>query len=223
MSDEVHVGVAHLLSDTFQVGARICAHRALGIEERYDSPGGAGVDVSNEHRSSVMLSIISSVAFLESIVNELLGLNHDRLVEVLKPDSNTASWNPAPEAALKMATWWADGGARASTADKYSALYLCCSREFDAGANPAQAAFDVIELRDSLIHYRPHWNSQNGTLHRLEQRLRSRKLARNPLVLGDTWPLSYLSAATAFWALDATTALAAGARAVHNDALSAGR
>lgn len=95
-----------------------------------------------QHRSFVVGSIISSVSFLESVINEFF----------------SSPQKLAPELKERLSAVWMIENFRrtARTLEKFqSALQLAEKSQFDKGANPYQDAKSVIDLRNALIHFIP--------------------------------------------------------------------
>ncbi len=127
-----------------------------------------------QHRSFVSSSIISSVAFLESVINEFFSTPQE-------VDSELR--------ARLSAIWAIENFTRtARTLEKYqAALKLAEKNQFEKGTNPYQDAKNVIGLRNALIHFVPEIKPTHGKpgveipLDDLGERLRG-KFKENPLL-----------------------------------------
>ena len=124
--------------------AALFAKKALFIERA------ATADRSRfiEHASYVSASIVTSVAFLESFINEVL-------VELAEFPGGRL-W---PERHKLFSRLWALGIPRTasySILEKYQITLIVSGAEaFDVGKKPYQDAQTVVALRNELIHYTP--------------------------------------------------------------------
>jgi hypothetical protein len=179
------------------------AHEARTIEASH--AGRSQFD--RAHRSYVLSSILSSVAYLEGMVNELFedaddghGLTGDGYLSPLTTDVQRA-----------MGAFWATNkkNRRLSIVDKYQQLVGCAGLpRMDAGKAPIQDVTLVIKLRNALVHYTPEHVAAD-VAHELDA-LRPRFDA-NPLMVGTGnawWPDHCLGAGCADWAHQSVTALA---------------
>jgi hypothetical protein len=72
---------------------------------------------------------------------------------------------------------------RAPILEKYQWILILSGKEaFERGSSPFQPAADLIELRDSLVHFKPEWDDDARINERIEARL-SGKFALNLLAM----------------------------------------
>lgn len=105
--------------------------------------------IREQHRSLVIGTILSAVAFLEAAINELFSVATDSLLSTPKLD---------PELKQKLAALWALDNFRrtARLLEKYQcALQLAGKKTFDKGINPYQDAKNLIDIRNALVHFVP--------------------------------------------------------------------
>jgi hypothetical protein len=160
-----------------------------------------------EHRSNAVGAVLSGVAFLEVLVNEVFqDAADDRLsrISALQP-----KW-----VALMGGFWGASegGGRYVGILDKYQmALLFADKPRFNRGDNIFQNAQILIEIRNRLIHFRPA-TVTHGQIASDEQRWGGR-FGDNALMAGtgNPWfPDKCLGAGCAEWA-DRTVTTFAGA------------
>jgi|SRR6516164_3970668 hypothetical protein len=125
-------------------GAKHFAALARSIEDAHDGPPRFSV----RHRAYVTNSILSSVAFLEALINEFFDDAEDGHLVYLK--------NLTDEQREKVAVLWKlPSIERASILDKFQiALVAVGAAQFDKGAAPFQDAVALVKLRNQLVHAR---------------------------------------------------------------------
>jgi hypothetical protein len=107
------------------------------------------------HRSSVVNSIFSAVAFLESAINELYQDAYDDHLAYIAPldpavrDSIASFWKIAAEQNVQARS-------RLGTTEKYEiALALTHSEQFDHDSELHTDVRLVIRIQNALVHYKP--------------------------------------------------------------------
>lgn len=122
--------------------ARSCA----AIEKTHD--GKYSEELFTQHRAYVIGAIFGAVSFLEATVNELFKdtvENPHGPIKELKRD-----------AIERMATMWKLQVERQSILNKFQiALLLAHKKVFDIGKEPYQSVNLLVELRNTLVHYKP--------------------------------------------------------------------
>lgn len=188
--DTVSVASRHYLASEHLWSALHGARLARQLE----GTRAQGVGFSPEHRSYVVTSLLSSVAFLEAVVNEVF---------VDAVDSNSRVASLGSRCIELMAETWLTSERGLGTLDKYQmALLFAGKPRFLKGENPYQDVSSVITIRNSLIHFKPRWHD-HGETEQLEKRL-SGKFDLNPYLAGtgNPWfPGKVLSAGCAEWAV----------------------
>jgi len=118
-----------------------CAVESKESDDYYDN---------SNHQANVISSILFSVLYLESTINEFYinvadGLNLGR--------------NIKPEFRDKIIEFWqSDKLKSCSILQKYqSALSFMDRNKFDENFNPFQNIKILISLRNYLVHYKPEW------------------------------------------------------------------
>jgi hypothetical protein len=172
---------------------------ATDIENSSNSPPHFDI----QHRAYVTSSILSSIAFLECAINELLKDvvdKHESYIENIDDASKD-----------RLAIMWelTEGNNRyVSVLEKYQrVLKYCQKKEFMKGENPYQDADLAIKIRNELMHYKPQsygGNIQHGFISKL-----AGKFSNNPLMNGSDnpyFPDKCLGSSCADWAVSSTEA-----------------
>ncbi|MFE9582431.1 hypothetical protein ACFYO1_39070 [Nocardia sp. NPDC006044] len=174
---------------TARHAARKCGEResAVLLENRIDL----------EHRSLTMSAVISSVCFLEALVNEAFA---DVADNAGRPTTGTEGISD--HAAAVMAELWNGAESlekRLSILEKYQlALVSAGKPRMDPGAMPYQGAKKLIDLRNALVHFKPAWE-QVDVEHKLRKSVRD-LFAENQQPVGLPWfPNRCLGAGCAEW------------------------
>lgn len=160
-----------------------------------------------EHRAYVLSSVLSSVGFLEAMINELFQDAYDGHA----PDGGAITPLTTNTRQL-MAEYWRsmEQGERGRILDKYQALLRFAGQPvMDEGAQPYQDAKLATQLRNAIAHFRPQDLSADEPAD-MEKRLRG-KFADNRLMVGSGnpwWADKCLGWGCADWTLRAVTALA---------------
>jgi hypothetical protein len=197
ISSRHYIASQHLWAARHQ--ARLCAE----LEADDDA---APFDI--RHRTFAIGTVLSSVAFLEALVNEIFQDAADSATHI------SGRIEPLGEHCIAlMAEFWnaSEGGSRyVGVLDKFQmALLFADKPKFDSGANPYQDTKLLIGIRNRLVHFRPAWQTQ-GDIGRDEQRMRG-KFADNRLMseLRNPWfPDKCLGAGCAEWSWQTSLRLA---------------
>jgi hypothetical protein len=163
------------------------------------------------HRSHAITAVLSAVAFLEAIVNEVWQDAADS-----KPGEHTAYTDGIPNAALAtMRELW-NGKENAermlSPLSKFQVALVCAGHQRMAiGAEPYQSVDVLIDLRNGLVHFKPHWWHDDGRGEAKFVAALRGKLAghENKQPIGEPWfPNKVLGAGCADWACSSVIAFA---------------
>ena len=129
--------------------------------------------IIREHKACVKTTVMLSVAFVESLINELFSDCADI------PKSETLG--QGLDIKVMGALWSANYLSKMSILDKYTlALKLNNKTPFDKGRSPWQGMSSLIDLRNELVHYKPETINYDGEdVHRVEKLLKG-KFAENP-------------------------------------------
>jgi hypothetical protein len=188
----------HLLSSAGRL-----AELAKQIEDSHS--GESRFDLA--HRTYVLSSVLSSVGFLEAMINELFQDAYDGHA----PDGGAI----APlsiNTRLLMAEYWRslEQGERGRILDKYQALLTFAGQPtLEEGRQPYQDVRLALQLRNAIAHFRPQLLSADEPA-KMEKWLRG-KFADNRLMEGSGnswWPDKCLGWGCADWSMRAVTALA---------------
>ncbi len=155
----------------------------------------------------VLGSILSSVAFLEALINELVS------------DAREGNRGQLKSLPIEDRKWILNipETARYSILDKYRMFLALVRRDpFDEKRRPFQDVKHLIELRNALAHFKPEWiehdrsrTQDQKTLHKFEKSLRSR-FSPNPIVGAGNpfYPNKCLGHGCAAWAVTSSLSLA---------------
>ena len=197
----VHVSIRHYYSPRLLWTAQHHAELAGELEEAL----AGGTPFSIEHHGYVLSSIITSVAFLEAMINELF---QDAADDHAPADGYVAPLSE--ECRRTMAEVWAiTRGGRISALEKYDSLLRSARAPLlDRKSDTVKDAGAAIDLRNRLIHFRPEDRSVDDS-HAME-RIRG-KFPDNTLIAGSGnawWPDHALGNGAAVWAHRSVKALA---------------
>jgi hypothetical protein len=142
-----------------------------------------------EHWAYVVGAVLSSVAFLEGLINELFLDAVDYEGSDPKPEAPHPSnpIHPLPARARElMAQMWPILEKRGVLDKFHAALVLAGKEPFNPGVSALHKAVRVlIELRNNLVHYKPEWSSGDPAEYsNLEKRLRGQGFPLNPVFDG---------------------------------------
>lgn len=208
VSEAVHVSDRHYFSILHLWSTFTFARRC---QEREDSLIGVTA-YDAEHRSLAISSVLSAVAFLEGLSNEVFQDAADRDQGVYT-SPHIVSFSDET-VALYSAFWNAkkNGESYGRVLDKFQiALTLAGKPRFNKGCNPYQDAQYLITLRNDLVHARPksrvHGEPDTKHDHGLAKRFKSNRLMEN--AGSNPWyPDKCLGAGCARWAAESAKRLA---------------
>ncbi len=194
----VHLDSAKILSKDAKELENQYESDSLG--DRFESDSAARV----AHDGYVSNSIISSMAFLESVINEF----YDKLmVSVNSWEEEAREFAPSEEIVYQIFSGLRDIEPREfqtkPTLRKYQLMLMYHGRErFAKGNNPFQGAATVRAIRNKLVHFDPDWYDSEEPLQTPVNL--PMDLKKNPFwEVDNREPESYLSHETADWCLEA--------------------
>jgi hypothetical protein len=177
-------------------------HARLCAELEAEKTGKTAFDI--QHRAYAVSAVLSSVVFLEALVNETF---QDAA------DGNASRIAPLDQRCIDlMGEYWndSDGGRHVSILEKFEKALLFADRpRLDRGATPYQDAKLLIGIRNRLVHFRPAWMTA-GEQTKEEAKVKG-KFAENALMAGkgNPWfPDKCLGAGCAQWSWETSLALA---------------
>lgn len=208
--EESQIRFRDCLSVRYIQSAAVLCRLAYGIEKEYPGQAGSGIpgpELLLRHEAFVLNSVLSSVAFLESTVNELYADASD----------DTYFFADAEHEALlrTISDGWRNekNFDRAPTVNKYQKiLEIAGLPSFDEGDQAFANIRQLIEIRNYLMHYKREWvvihetrslcGSQGSTSEKFEKILR-KKFAINPFSAGNLpfFPDQCLGHGCAEWAV----------------------
>jgi hypothetical protein len=168
--------------------ARTFSARSLALER--DALGQDFGDFFVDIRSHVSVSILSAVASLEALINEFFLAPHCPLRHLLDD--------------FEKDFWGEKGIERKPILEKYqTALTKLKLERLDSASSSYVNALCLIELRNSLIHYKPNWDPDRDSKTRLIKKLKG-KYALSPFFgsQADFLTMQSMSAGCAIWAVD---------------------
>jgi len=190
--------------------AAVLCRLAYGIEKEYAGQTGSGIrgpELLLRHETFVLNSVLSSVAFLESTINELYADASDDAYFFADAEH---------EALLRaISEGWRNekNFDRAPTVNKYQRiLEIVELPPFDEGDQAYANVRQLIEIRNHLMHYKREWvviretrrpgGSEGSTSEKFEKIFR-RKFAVNPFSAGNQpfFPDQCLGHGCAEWAV----------------------
>ena len=157
-----------------------------------------------EQNGGAMVAVMSSVAFLEALVNEVYLDAADPLLR-----SGGLLEGISDEAVTAMAERWnaEQSVEKQKTLAKFKIALECVGKKMDLGCEPAQSVKLLIDFRDALTHYKPQW--QGDDPEPLFAELRKRVSVNDRVARLNPWfPHQALSADMAEWAWKTSLALA---------------
>jgi hypothetical protein len=203
-ADTLRVSMRPYFSSHLMSSAARLAALAKQIEDQHS--GAPRFDL--EHRIYVLSSIITSVGFLEAMINELF---QDAFDDYAPNDGAITPLSSNTRQLMKEYWRATDLGKRGEALDKYQALLAFAGQpSMDKGRLPYQDAKLTVQLRNAIVHFRPEELSADKPAD-MEKSLRPRRFAENRLMEGSDrfwWPDRCLGWGCADWSLRAVTALA---------------
>lgn len=195
VSSRHYMATTHLW--TARRSAQLCKERE---ESTTDAKAG---DV--EHRSYAITAVLSSVAFLEGLVNEVLG----DVADTPPGDTNPRTEGIPSSACAMIRTLWVESKleSKLQLLEKYQLALACAGQpRLELGEEPFQSASLLVRLRNALVHFKPEWQEHEEP-HKFKSQLKGR--FEDSQLGGDPWyPNKCLGAGCASWACDTATALA---------------
>lgn len=190
-------------SHSHRLAAYLAGSRAAELEEAAIA-NRISVDDPNhlvEQQALVISSIVSSFAFLEALINELLADSHDPRAEIILHMSISSD---AIKALADLRRRLAENDRRTPTLSKYRCALEATGKDpFAPGQQPMQTVRLVGSLRNYLVHNEPFWtDEETKAITKLQGGLRALNLGRNPLALPSraTFPDHVLHSHVAHWA-----------------------
>ena len=177
LGDSAALSVKHHLSRQHFWAARYFATES----ERIENLGMQGIseDDRKRHQAYVVGAIISAIAALEASINEFYQ-------EAVDKSRNTLPGLTDRQFELLAELWTQIE--RRPILHKYQVALLAAEADiFDKGAPPYQDVYNLVKLREALVHYKPQWDDEKGHHTNLESRLR------------DKFPLNALSQPRSLW------------------------
>jgi len=180
----------------------IAAHRFAKLCEELETKSGGSPSkaVLEEDKAYAIAAVVSSVAFLETSVNEFFGDASDALLSDLDEDAIDRL----------AAVWRLQDTERLSILDKHQlALVTAGQPPFDLGAQPFQDPHILVRLRNRLVHAKAEWISLPPSLEspatdKLAEALRG-KFKENSMLVGSPYPFfpeRCLGAGCANWSIN---------------------
>ena len=190
------VGVDH----SFQRDHLLAAGYFVALAKRIESRGAAlvGPEGMTRHRASVTGAIVSSVAFLESSINELY-LEFQRA-------GDDGSAIPT-RAHTELETLWPSAEGAPLTLRYQVALQSVDAERFNERRSTYNNVERLLELRDALVHHQPERHDERQRYQSLQRRLRTCFAPNTLLAARARWfPDLCLGAGCATWALKSAEA-----------------
>jgi hypothetical protein len=152
-----------------------------------------GRGVNAQHRSHAMIAVMSSVAFLESLVNEAYTDVVDNVPGIVD--------DLGPESRQLMTEFWRTHSRASLLSKAQTALESAGAAPIELEDGIGHEAALLVDWRNALIHYKPEWHGNHPS--ELERDLTGR-FPRSRLIAGDgpdPWPSWALGAGGASWAI----------------------
>jgi len=182
------------IDHSFQREHLLAAGYFVALARRLEARGAAAVgeEGMTRHRACVTGAIVSSVAFLESSINELY----------LEFKSTGENGNSHPSRAHTLAQLWPSVDGAALTLRYQVALQAVDAERFNERRATYRNVQRLLELRDALVHHQPERHSEDRRHQSLQRRLRSLFPPNTLLAARARWfPDLCLGAGCATWAL----------------------
>src|SRR5688572_1580636 len=184
-------GIEH----SFQREHLLAASYFVAMAKRIESRGAAavGAEGMTRHRASVTGAIVSSVAFLESSINELY-LEFQRA-------GDDGSAIPT-RAHTQLETLWPSADGAPLMLRYQVALQSVDAERFNERRSTYKNVERLLELRDALVHHQPERHDERQRHQSLQRRLRTCFAPNTLLPARARWfPDMCLGAGCATWAL----------------------
>ena len=157
-SDDMVIRYRDCFSVRYIQSAALLSRLGFAIEQEYRDSGTVSEEIRLRHEAFILNSILSSVAFLESTINEFYA---DAADGVVPPGSETQ------EALLSdIAKRWNNekNFDRAPLITKYQKILSLTDRSpFEDGDRAYDNIRGLIGIRNHLMHYRREWVEVGGT------------------------------------------------------------
>lgn len=159
-----------------------------------------------EHLQAVTSAVIYSAIFLEALVSEWFT---DAAERDPGPGGGRLQGLEARSIELMKGWWDATEGRGVSPLERHQMALLFAGRpQMDKGSQPYQSAKALLELRNEVIHFRPHtitMGPDGKLVAKLRQYIEPNQMLPEPELY---WPYGLLSASCAGWATDSALAFA---------------
>jgi hypothetical protein len=185
------VGIDH----SFQREHLLAAGYFVALAKRIESRGveAVGPEGMTRHRACVTGAIVSSVAFLESSINELY-------LEFQTAGDNGTSVPSRAHGLLE--NLWPSADGAPLTLRYQVALQSVDAERFNERRATYRNVQRLLELRDALVHHQPERHDEQRRHQRLQRRLRNRFSPNTLLAARARWfPDLCLGSGCATWAL----------------------
>ena len=189
ISESLGVQRRHYLASDHLLAASMSSRSCSEYEMRNSGKG-----LNRIHRTHAMTTVMSSVAFLESLVNEIYQDSAEGVPGIVDPLPS--------ECRQMLAEFWKSQGQANLVLKSQMALLFAGKPKIEMGNGVGQELGLLIAWRNALIHYKPEWHGDEQPT-KLEQRL-SGRFPRSRLVpenSPDAWPLWALGAGGAAWSI----------------------
>jgi hypothetical protein len=167
-----------------------CSRECARIEAELE---GGDKPLHPTQRSMAMATVLSSVSFLEALVNEV----YEDAVHAGRAAP------PDPRHWQQLAILWREGERLLSVLDKFQlALVATGNRKFEPGLDPFQSTKLLVKWRNALVHSKPDSHDIDAPT-RLELQL-SQRFPKSSLLKendGSGWTFWALAAPGAEWAV----------------------
>jgi hypothetical protein len=199
INEEFKFSMKYYYSYSFYQAAALFSREAFRQKLKLDNK-----KMDRDYRSNVLGSIIFSVTFLESTINEF----YDKVISDIGKTINES--NPDYRLYKKLSFLWNNDKIRnVNILDKYQLALSTFEKEiFEIGSNPFQDIQALIYFRNYLIHYKPEtvsFSSENEILgyeSNVEKKIHGRlKVSDYWISLDHSFPGKYLGAESAEWSL----------------------
>ena len=182
------------IDHSFQREHLLAAGYFVTMAKRIESRGtGVGPEGMTRHRASVTGAIVSSVAFLESSINELY-------LEFQRAGDDGSSI--PTRAHTQLESLWPSADGAPLTLRYQVALQAVDAERFNDRRSTYKNVERLLELRDALVHHQPERHDERQRHQSLQRRLRTCFAPNTLLAPRARWfPDLCLGAGCATWAL----------------------
>ncbi|MGA4790944.1 hypothetical protein [Nocardia sp. AB354] len=150
-------------------------------------------------------SVLLSVAFMEATINEIL----QDIADSKPGELNRRCAGIDEDTAALLRELWKRPLERSAVLDKYQ-VALTAGRKppLHMGSNPYQAASKLVSLRNSLIHFKPEWQTDEDDLSHYQEKSLRGLFADSAIFTGPVapwFPTACLASGCAEWAHKSAT------------------